>query len=375
MMIDPSSSSAPESVRHYVPGGREHGGGIGRLIGYIVDAQPAPGRHLVQDTRGPRWRAGPSSLMLLLAILALLRDRALRPSRLHHVHIAGRGSTARKLILTAVARAVGARHLLHLHDFDYAADHLSRPQWRQAAVRRMFQGADRVIVLGRRDRDTVRDILGVEPDRISILHNCVPDPGPHGRRIGADRPMRILFLGQLGPRKGVPELLAALAHPAMAGRSWFATLAGDGPAADYFEQARGLGLAGRIDLPGWLSEGEVAALCADADILVLPSHGEGFAMAVLEGLAHGLCVVTTRVGAHEELLEHERTCLFVPVGDADALALALARLADDPAERERLGRAGRALFLSTLDITTYVRRLDALQSFPRHDAALAQGAA
>lgn len=359
-MPEQANEPARLRVRHYLPGGRENGGGIGRLAGYILDATGGGDMHSMVDTRGPRWRPLPSGLMLSRAIAALLRDRVTAPDAIHHIHVAGRGSTSRKLILTAAARAIGARHVLHLHDYDYAADYLTRPARQQRAIRRMFRGADRVIVLGRRDRNTLCELMGVAPERISILYNSVPDPGARIRRKHRGERVRILFLGQLGPRKGVPELLAALADPGMARGDWTATLAGDGAVAAYRLRVAELGLADRVTLPGWLSEAQVLALCREADILVLPSHAEGFAMAVLEGMAHGLPVVTTRVGAHEELLADGQTCRFVPVGDPAALAGCLAGLVEDPAERARLGAQARGLFLSRLEIHQYVRQLGAL---------------
>jgi glycosyltransferase involved in cell wall biosynthesis len=345
-------------VRHYCPGGREHGGGIGRLIGYIVDAAGRSGeRHTVCDTRGPRWNAPVSMAHLLAAVLSMACDRVVAPDRIHHVHVAGRGSTARKLILTAAGRGLGCRLVLHLHDYNYAQDFLRRPGWVQRRIRRMFGWADRIIVLGQRDLGTVGELLGVARDGIVVAHNCVPDPGPRQRTAGTGEPT-ILFLGQLGARKGVPELLAALASPAMSGLRWRAVLAGDGPVDDYRREAAALGLAGRVTMPGWLGEAETRALCAASDVLVLPSHSEGMAMAVIEGLAHGLAVVTTRVGAHEEAITDGATGIFVPVGDPAALATALARLVSNPDERARLGAHGRALFLSRFSIDGYMRRLD-----------------
>ena len=349
-------------VRHHIAGGRDHGGGIGRLVGYVVDADPARQRHRLQDTRGPRFRPLQSGLMLAGAILAMAGDRIAGGNRLQQFHIAGRGSTARKLILARVARLLGLDYVLHLHDFDYAADLARRPAWQQSAIRRMFWNARRVVVLGARDRATVQDLLGVPADRITILRNCVPDPMPD---LGAD-PMRdraghvcrIVFLGQLGARKGVPELLEALAR--LRDLPWTATLAGDGPLAQIRAQVAGLGLQDRIDIPGWIDQPRARALCDGGDILVLPSHAEGMAMAVIEGLAHGMAVVTTRVGAHDEVLTHDRTCLFVPVGDAAALADTLAGLIADPARRLRLAGAGRALFLSRMEIGGYVARLSDL---------------
>lgn len=353
------SRPEPSAVRHYVAGSHEHGGGIGRLVGNILGAGTRKLHHSVVDTRGPRWNPLYSPFFLLGAMAQMAVDRIVAPQTLHQLHIAGRGSTARKLLLGSWARGLGCKYVLHLHDYDYAADFWRRSDWQRRAIRRLFHSASHVIVLGQRDLDLVENVLGVPPGRASVLRNCVADPGPRPLRQGDE--VRILFLGQLGPRKGVPELLAALADPAMPQQGWHATLAGDGPVADYRRRAAALGLRDRVDLPGWLGAEETRALRAASDILVLPSHAEGFAMAVLEGLAQGLAVVTTRVGAHDEVLEHERDCLFVPVGDPEALARALSRLIADPTLRRTLGAGGRHLYLSGFDIEGYVRRLEGLQ--------------
>jgi len=110
-------------VRHYCAGGREQGGGIGRLVGYIVDTAESGGvGHAVVDTRGPRWAPATSLARLVMAVLLMTWDRIVAPDRIHHIHIAGRGSTLRKLVLAAAARSLGCIHLLHLHDYDYADD-------------------------------------------------------------------------------------------------------------------------------------------------------------------------------------------------------------------------------------------------------------
>ena len=358
-MTDPSS---PIAVRHYCPGGREHGGGIGRLVGYVADAAAGRGtRHAVCDTRGPRW--SPSSLLRLGAAAGVMVwDRAIAPERVHHIHVAGRGSTLRKLLLCRVARAIGCRHVLHLHDYDYAADYARRPAWAKRAIQRMFQGADQVIVLGQRDWHLATSMLAVDPERVTLLQNCVPDPGP--RTGTASNPPLILFLGRLSSRKGVPDLLAALARPAMASLAWSAVLAGDGPVEEFRAEAAALGLSGRVTMPGWLGEDDVRRLCAAADILVLPSQAEGLAMAVVEGLAHGIAVVTTRVGAHEEVITDGMNGLFVPVGAPDALAEAMAGLIATPERRGELARHGRETFLERFSMGTYLSRLQ-----PVYDAA------
>ncbi len=318
-----------------------------------------PDEHRIVDTRGPRWSPLSSPFVLLSSIAGMARDRVFSATTVHHLHIAGRGSTARKLILGAVARTLGCTHIIHLHDFDYASDFDRRPPWLKRAISRLFAGADRVVVLGLRDQETVVRRLGVPKASVTILHNAVPDPGARSSDRTSD-PVAIVFLGQLGPRKGVPDLLEALADPAMADLKWTAVLAGDGPVDFYRAETARLGLSDRVTLPGWLGREQVTALCKRSDILVLPSQGEGMAMAVLEGLAHGLAVVTTQFGAHEEVLRDGETCLFVPVGDPPALAQALARLVTHPQQISELAQAGRHHFITSLSIGAYMDSLNAV---------------
>lgn len=354
-----SKNRVAAEVRHYGPGGREHGGGIGRFIGYVVDAAAARGaRHRVTDTRGPVWSKLRSPWRLAGALARMAQDRVIAPERLHHIHVAGRGSTLRKLVLAGLARRLGCRHVLHLHDYDYAGDFALRSKRGKAAVRAMFSGADAVVVLGRKDRDFVTGTLGVDPARVAVLHNCVPDPGPRATFPEGDP--QILFLGTLGPRKGVPELIAALSTPEMRGLAWRAVLAGDGDAATYRRQAEAGGIAGRLSFPGWLDTAATAALRAESHVFVLPSHAEGLSMALLEAMASELAVIATPVGAHAEILTDGETALFVPPGDTAALAKALARLVGDPGLRAAIAASGRAAFERRHAIAAYMDALAAV---------------
>jgi glycosyltransferase involved in cell wall biosynthesis len=347
------------TVRHYVAGGCENGGGIGRLVGYIcTTANQAGSLHVVTDTRGAKWSMATSPVRLLGACLTMAKDRMLAPARIHHIHVAGRGSTSRKLILTHTARLLGCPHILHLHDYDYASDFVARSPRQQMLIRQMFRNADCVVTLGQRDRATLTTLLGVDERRIVVAHNCVPDPGARDVRV-SDMPL-IVFLGQLSERKGVRELLLALGHPVMRALAWRAVLAGDGPVELYRHQAAAMDLSCRVEMPGWLDAKEARALCISADILVLPSHAEGMAMAVIEGLAHGLAVVTTRVGAHDEVIRDGVNGVFVPVGDTDALAAALARLVAAPEIRNELSSRGRAHYLDHFSMKAYMQSLDKL---------------
>ena len=85
-------------------------------------------------------------------------------------------------------------------------------------------------------------------------------------------------------------------------------------------------------------------------------------MSVLEGLSHGLAVITTPVGAHSEVIEPEVSGILVPPGDVAALADALARVIQDETLRSRLARGARERFLEAFDIRPYAIRLEQLHA-------------
>jgi glycosyltransferase involved in cell wall biosynthesis len=338
-------------------------------MGYFLAALPraadTPVYHVI-DTRGPwflggaRWRIPLSAVYLSVASVRIVAAGILGCANLLHVNITGRGSTMRKMALTAIARAVSLPYVLHIHDYDYAADVLSRGALMRRLVRGMFSAAAQIIVLGTEAERSLRAALGLGDMSVLVLPNATPDPRPSPRaaaRAAASDPVRLVFLGHLSARKGVPELLEALASPAMAALPWRATLAGGGPVDEFRARASALGLAERVDFPGWIDQEAASALCAAADILVLPSHAEGLAMSVLEGMAHGLAVVTTPVGAHAEVIEPEKSGLLAPPGDVAALSTALKRLIDDSALRERLRAGARQRFLERFDVRSYAARL------------------
>jgi glycosyltransferase involved in cell wall biosynthesis len=353
------------------PGGLEHGGGIGRQMGYFLHAprgRRADVTYRVVDSRGP-WFLGAarryvalSVFYLAAAMFAVLRARLSPTPHLIHVNITGRGSTFRKSAIVTVAQVLGMRYLLHVHDYDYVHEYRSRGHVMQAVIRRLFGRAAHVLVLGEDARTGLLESLPLAAQRITVLHNAVPDPRPVVPRPHTGAPCHLLFLGHLSARKGVPELLQALASGPLATLDWRATLAGGGPVDECRRLADQLGIAARVTFPGWVGQHAVTALCAGADILVLPSHAEGLAMSVLEGLSHGLAVVATPVGAHREVIEPEISGVLVPAGDAAALGAALARLVADRALRARLQTGARARYVEAFDIAGYAERLSDLHA-------------
>lgn len=336
------------------------GGGMGQVVSYLMHGSSVdmPLRLVAIDARGPGsvlWSPYYMSVAIGRIVIAAARGRL----GLVHVHVAERASLVRKGLVALAARMMGVPVLLHLHAAEIQPFYDRLPGWGRWLARGVFRRADLCVVLGTGWRDWLIDTIGVAPDRVVVVRNGVPMVA--SPRLG-DRsgPFRILFLGNLTPRKGVGDLLVALASPVLAAADFEAVFAGGGEVDTYRRQAAELGLDARVSFTGWVDRAQAAALTAAAHVLVLPSYHEGLPLVILEALGAGTPVICTPVGSIPEVLDDETTALFVPPGDSEEMARALRRLIDDAALRANLADAGRKLYSREFTMDAFVGRMATL---------------
>ncbi|RNM14775.1 glycosyltransferase family 4 protein [Nocardioides pocheonensis] len=180
------------------------------------------------------------------------------------------------------------------------------------------------------------------------VHVAVPGTDAAGLVAGSRDGGALLCVGAVTPTKGQDVLVEALTS--LADLPWRCTLVGSlevdpGFAERLCEQLAAAGLADRVTLAGVRTGPDLDATYAAADLLVLPSRAETYGMVLTEALARGLPAVAARTGGTPESLG--RTAdgrvpgLFVPPGDADALAAALRSWLTDSALRTCLRATAR----------------------------------
>lgn len=274
---------------------------------------------------------------------ALLRLVALRlTGRIDVLHLStsSRGSTLRKVQLGLLARLLRLPYVIQLHSGDYEdfVSGLSSPlRW---MVRAYFANAAHVFVLGEVFRPMASTLLRVPPDRLSVVPNTVDLPAELVREAGETPPV-ILFTGRLGRRKGVFDLVEALAR--IGHLPWTAVLAGDGDIDAIVGRLARAGLTDRVSVRPWQGRAAIEELLVSSDVFALPSWAEALSISLLEAMASGLCCVATPVGAQAEYLVDGENALVVEPGDAAMLADRLAKAVTDPELRLRLGAEARDL--------------------------------
>jgi glycosyltransferase involved in cell wall biosynthesis len=205
-----------------------------------------------------------------------------------------------------------------------------------------LQAARAVICTSDTSARTLIHEYGVTPDRLFVAR-----PGTDPVTLGstppsaADTVVHLLSVGTVTHRKGHDLLVEGLAR--VGDLPWTCTIAGSldrepATAVVVAERIAGHGLADRIVLAGEIAD--LTAHYGRADVFVLASRYEGYGMAYAEALQHGLPVIATTAGAIPEVVPPTAGILVHP-DDVAALAAALRRLIDNPAERHRFADGAR----------------------------------
>lgn len=346
------------------------GGGMGRVKDYVMSAgRDRDGtiefRQLItRDQRGFAW----SMLLTLRAVALIWLARVSGRLAFVHVNFGDKASAVRKGIVVTLGRLMGAPVVLHLHAVELHDHYAAASPLLRALIRAPFHAASCCIVLGALWERWLTEELGVPAERVSIVTNGVPVPLGPIRAADARGVVRLLFLGNLMERKGVSDLLRALALLPQPLPDWHLTLAGGGDLDRYRSLAADLSLAGRLDFVGWVDQPRARQLLRETDLLVLPSYDEGLPLVILEALGSGAPVLCTQVGAIPEVLNDGIDVVFCKVGDPGNLADRLATLIADPPLRHRLSIAGRAAYVERFSLPAF---LDVLFAVYRAQLGLA----
>ncbi|WBY01279.1 glycosyltransferase family 4 protein [Ramlibacter tataouinensis] len=350
------------------------GGGMFKVADYLIQSQAAAeGGPVLRplDTRGS-GNAAASLLQVLRAVVQLARARLGGQLAGVHVNMAERLDFVRESLVLVACRALGIPTVLHLHAAQLHHSYARLPRPLQALVRWIFSLPRACVVLGQVSAAFVTRDLRVPAERVEVVINGVPDPAVPRRRAREREAFQVLFVGNLSERKGVADLLQALAQPALARLPLRLTLAGGGDTAGYAAHAERLRVAHRVHFHGWADQAQLGRLLAEADALVLPSYDEGLPLAILEALAHGVAVVCTPVGEIPHVLAHLRDAVFVEPGDPASIARGLGQVLAEPELRERLEHNGRALHEARFSLARFSAAIARIHQ--RHFGLSAQSA-
>lgn len=241
-------------------------------------------------------------------------------------------------LVVRAAKRSGCRILLHFHNKGVAS---RSGHWLDDRVYRRFFAGTKVILLSERLTPDVEKYV----KREDILYCPNGLELPAVRRSVSHAVPRLLFLSNLLPGKGVVDLLDACRLLKRRNTSFLCRFVGAPSGSISAETFRKMveerGLEGIVLYEGPLYGNAKLEALGEADMLVHPTREDCFPLVILEAMAAGLPVVSTREGAIPDEVEDGITGILCDKGNPEALADAIETLLQDNTVRERMGAAGR----------------------------------
>lgn len=271
-----------------------------------------------------------------------------------HFHTSQDGSFFRKFMLSCLAKIMGAKTLVHIHGSQFNL-FMTKNVFFRVLTQFYFARADGILVLSKEWVGRLSNFT--ENKNIRLLYNPVSISS--ARDLNSEGRVTILFMGKLGKRKGVYDILDCISKNKDYFRDKQAKfiLAGDGEIEQVRQFVTDNTLADLIEVPGWILSEQKEKYLRTSDILILPSYNEQMPMSILEAMGYGYPIIATHIAGIPDMVKQgENGFLFEP-GDIDAMTQALKNLCENAALRDKMGKESQELVKEKFENIKIVNQL------------------
>jgi colanic acid/amylovoran biosynthesis glycosyltransferase len=302
------------------------------------------------------WDRRTDFLRLYQAVYVGLR---LQEMKISHVHAHFAGMAARTAFWIAKFFPITFSFTAHAND-------IFAPRNFEIGLDKLISAARLIVTETDFAEKFLRERFPERADRIHRIYNGL-NLAEFGRANFSSDPPLIVAIGRLIAKKGFTDLIRACALLVERGRPFRCEIFGEGPLESQLRgQITELGLQEVVQLPGPKPQHEVRGRLASADVFVLPSVPgadggmDNLPTVIMEAMATGLPVVSTRIGGIPEMVVENETGFLVSPGDVVALADAIEKVTNNRSLGQRLGLAGYERAQTLFSIEKNVRELCAL---------------
>ncbi len=252
-----------------------------------------------------------------------------RPIDIVHIHMAEKGSAFRKGRVAEWAKNMNKKVIIHLHAGPFMAWYNSVSLKKQKRIKRIFECADIVLVLGEYWKDELKVII--PENKMIVLYNGVQCPTQNPYKVDA---RNIVYFGVMRKEKGTYDLIDAVEKiDELIPEDIKVVLCGNDLEGNIREIIKEKGLTNRFVLPGWVNGEQKERIYKEAMMDILPSYYEGLSMTILEAMARGIPVITTNISTMPELVEERN---MIHPGDVDKLAKRIIEFVESEEERKTI---------------------------------------
>jgi glycosyltransferase involved in cell wall biosynthesis len=277
--------------------------------------------------------------------------------RLVHIHSASYGSFLRKSLVMIFSRLLGRKTVVHIHGAEFVVFYNKASKAVKKIIRTLLKRSDAIIALSHQWK---RDLYQISKNpNIRVIYNPTVMQKPiREESNGKKAPVRFLFMGRLGKRKGVYDIIESAKN--IRSENVEIQLYGDGEVDFVRQMINARALDEKVTVCGWISGDQKDATFRSANVLILPSYNEGLPISVLEAMSYGMPVLATDVGGISEAVEDGVTGFLIQPGECDKLASRIDALASSPELREQMGRLGYEMAARKFALPVIIKQLEGL---------------
>ena len=238
-----------------------------------------------------------------------------------HIHMASYGSTFRKGLYIDVLKNKNKNIILHIHGAEYLVFYEKLSENKKLRVQNIWKKADKIIVLSEQWKQDFFKIFnlksfvvinnGINIKKLKLANSKVKECRNN-----------FLFLGRIGKRKGAYDLIEAMENIIKKFPKIKLYMAGDGEVEEIKKLIQNKNLGENIVVVGWVNFDKKIDLLNKVATVVLPSYNEGLPMTILEGMAAGKVIISSKVGAIPEVISSDNGIL-IDAGNITELSKAI----------------------------------------------------
>lgn len=259
-----------------------------------------------------------------------------RNIKIVHIHGCHNGSFYRKLGVMLLAKFFfGKKLIYHSHSSGFHIFYNNSNYFSKNLIRFFLTRMDLIICLSRQWKVFFEE--NFDPEKIIILENIV-EPVKTLNKNRSSNYLKLLFLGEIGERKGIFDLLEVLNE----NKRFFEdkvhlNIGGNGDVKRLLKFIEKNDLQSLVSYKGWIAGENKQLLLSNSDIFILPSYNEGLPISILEAMSYKIPVIATDVGGISEVVHHEVNGFLITPGDKVSLYNYLKKFIENPFLIEEMG--------------------------------------
>ena len=277
-----------------------------------------------------------------------------------HLHANSDISFYRKSVLLRFSKWFNKKTIIHIHGHDFDSFYKRNTPFLKKYIKGSLAKSNKILVLseywkrffGQEFADLPSEILynGID---VSSYASCIKEPTTF---------TKYLFMGRLGERKGVYDLIKAIdilvnSYNRKELKFYFA---GDGDLDNVKRIVISSNLADNVEVFGWLNNIEKRELLKTVDAIVLPSYEENLPMALIEGMACGKIIISTHAGGIPDLVEHGFNGYLHEAGNIEELIKCILFVNEHPATMIPISRNNINTIRDRFNLDTIAVRLNTI---------------